>query len=231
MNLNYDAEIGNKTNNGDNYISEYEQSLNLGVFGADMGYSALYDQKKITLNYLSVIQSITSELGLNAAFDESFLEKFKSHADDESEMIELMSEAFKQADNFLKQANRKDVSAWILTGGWIESMYIACHLDGVDKNPIIQKRIGEQKQTINTIIEILTEYNTDNINDNLISELQELNGLFNKVIIEYEYTAPETNKDKKITTLRHSSVVTISNSLMSSIKEKISSVRSLITKS
>jgi len=231
LNLEYDSEIGNETMNGSSYISEYQQSLNLGVYGADMGYSALYDQKNITLNYLAVIQNITNELGLDAAFDKSFLDKFASNADDDQEMIELMSEAFKQADNFLKQSNRKDVSAWILTGGWIESMHIACHLNGKVNNISIQKRIGEQKQTINTIVDILKEYNTENINDSLIAELEDLNSLFKKVKITYDYVAPETDKVEKITVLRHGSDVRISKTLLSEIKSKISSVRTLITKS
>lgn len=231
LNLDYDSEVGNKTMNGSGYISEYQQSLNLGVYGADMGYSALYDQKNITLNYLAAIQNITNELGLDAAFDKSFLDKFRLHADDDQEMIELMSEAFKQADNFLKQSDRKDVSAWILTGGWIESMHIACHLNGKVNNVSIQKRIGEQKQTISTIVDILQEYNTENINDNLIAELEELNSLFKKVEITYDYVAPETDKEEKITVLRHGSDVKISQSLLREIKSKVSSVRALITKS
>jgi len=231
LDLDYDSEVGNKTMNSNGYISEYQQALNLGIYGADMGYSALYDQKKITLNYLAAIQTITNELGLDAAFDKSFLDKFRSHAGDDQEMIELMSEAFKQADNFLKQSNRKDVSAWILTGGWIESMHIACHLNKKVSNVSIQKRIGEQKQTINTIIDILQEYNTKNINDNLIVELEVLNSLFKKVEITYDYVAPETNKEEKITILRHESYVKISESLLSEIKSKVGSIRASITKS
>lgn len=231
LNLDYDAEIGNKVTNGNGYISEYQQALNLGVYGADMGYSVLYKQKNTTLNYLSVIQNLTNELGLDAAFDKTFLDKFESQTDDDQEMIELMSEAFKQADNFLKQSNRKDVSAWILAGGWIESMYIACELSEKINNESIQKRIGEQKQTIHTIIDILSEYNTDNINDDLIGELKALNVLFEKVEITYDYVAPETNKDEKITILRHGSEVKIPKSVLNSIKSQISSIRSLITKS
>ena len=231
LDLEYNSEIGNKTENGNGYISEYQQSLNLGIYGADMGYSALYDQKNITLNYLAAVQNITNELGLDAAFDKSFLDKFKTNADDDQEMIELMSEAFKKADNFLKQSDRKDVSAWILTGGWIESLYIACHLNSQVDNLAIQKRIGEQKQTIKTIVDILKEYNTENINDTLISELEALISIFKNVNITYDYVAPETNKDSKTTVLRHGSDVKISKSTLNEIKSKVNSIRALITKS
>lgn len=231
LNLDYDAEIGNKVTNGNSYISEYQQALNLGVYGADMGYSVLYKQKNTTLNYLSVIQNLTNELGLDAAFDKTFLDKFESQTEDDQEMIELMSEAFKQADNFLKQSNRKDVSAWILAGGWIESMYIACELSEKINNDSIQKRIGEQKQTIHTIIDILSEYNSKNINNDLIGELNSLNVLLEKVEITYDYVAPETNKDEKITILRHGSEVKISKLVLNSIKSQINSIRSLITNS
>ena len=230
LDMSFDASLGNNIDNVDEYVSEHQQSLNLGVYGADLGYSALYDQKDNTVKCLNSVQNLTTQLGLDAAFDEKFLTSFEASTDDEKEMIQLMSTAFKKADNFLKHANRKSTSALILTGGWIESVYIACNLNSKNPSEKVKQRIGEQKQSIGSIIDILTEYNKDELSKELISDLKDLKLTFDKVLISYEYNAPETDKELKTTTLRHDSEVLISPKVLHEIESKIYNIRSKITK-
>tara|TARA_R110002072_G_scaffold227777_1_gene384595 strand:+ start:3908 stop:4804 length:897 start_codon:yes stop_codon:yes gene_type:complete len=230
LDLSFDASLGNDVKNVGEYVTEYQQSLNLGVYGADLGYSALYDQKNITLQYLSVVQNLTNQLGLDAAFSSEFLENFEMNSENEQEMIQLMSEAFKQADNFLKHANRKQTSALILTGGWIESINFACQLNAKNPSDKIKRRIGEQKQTIGSIIDILREYNSENQNDTIIKQLEELKLSFDKVMITYEFVAPDTDQENKLTNLRHKSEVIIEDSVINEIENKIKTIRSSIIK-
>ena len=230
LNLSFDKTLGNDYKNVTNYITEHQQALALGIYSTDLGYSALYDQKNITLNYLSSLQSLTNELGLDVAFSDDFLEEFEKNTDNEKKMIQLMSDAFKTADNFLKSANRKSTSALILTGGWIESMYIACELNAKNPNESIRKRIGEQKQTIGTIIDILTEYNPNNDNDALIHSMKSLAEIFSRVSITHEFVAPETDEENKLSILRNKNEVSIEDDVLSEIIEKIESIRLSIIK-
>ena len=212
------------------YVTDYKQALNLGIYGTDLGYSTLYDQKSVTMRYLSSVEKLTSELGLDAAFDTSFLKRFEKNNGHEDSMILLMSDAFRQADNFLKQANRKSTSALILTGGWIESIYIACQLNEKKSSSDIRRRIGEQKQSLNSIIKILQEYNKGGSNDGLIAELEDLQASFDKIEMTYEYAAPETSKEDKLTTFHHTLDIQIDDVILSEIKTKIEAIRSNITK-
>lgn len=230
LNLPFDESLLNNDKSVGEYVTDYRQALNLGIYGTDLGYSTLYDQKNVTMRYLSSVEKLTSELGLDAAFDTSFLKRFEQNNGNEDSMILLMSHAFRQADNFLKQANRKSTSALILTGGWIESIYLACKLNEKKASPDIQRRIGEQKQSLNSIIEILTEYNKGGSNDGLIEELNGLKESFDKIEMNYEYAAPETDKENKLTTFHHSLEINIDDVIMNEIKTKIESIRSNITK-
>jgi len=169
-------------------------------------------------------------LGLDAAFSSDFLENFESNSENEQEMIHLMSEAFKQADNFLKHANRKQTSALILTGGWVESIYFACQLNAKNPSDKIKRRIGEQKQTIMSIIDILKEYNEENQNDALLAQLEDLKLSFDKVMITYEFIAPDTDQENKTTNIRHKSEVIMEDSILKEIESKISIIRSSIIK-
>ena len=49
LNLPFDESILNDDSNVSAYVSEYQQALNLGVYGTDLGYSSIYDQKNTSL--------------------------------------------------------------------------------------------------------------------------------------------------------------------------------------
>lgn len=230
LNLPFDGSLLNDDKLVGSYVTDHKQALNLGIYGTDLGYSTLYDQKSTTMRYLRCVETLTSELGLDAAFDTSFLKRFEENNGNEDSMILLMSDAFRQADNFLKQANRKSTAALILTGGWIESIYFACKLNAKKASPDIQRRIGEQKQSLNSIIELLTEYNKGGSNDGLIEELKGLKASFDKIEMNYEYAAPETDKDKHLTTFHHTLDINIDDIILGEIQAKIEAIRNNIIK-
>lgn len=224
-NLPFNQELLNPISNSSKYSTEYKQALNLGIYGTDLGYSSLYEQKNITLKYLSVVEKLTSELGLEGAFDKTFMSRFESNSSNQDSMMVIVADAFRKADNFLKNSNRKPTSSLILTGGWIESLYFACELNKQKPNQKIIERIGEQQQTLNTIIEILKEYNKGGSNDELISDLDDLKFYFDKVSIDYEFVEPKTDAKTKTTTLQHNITVKINTDILNQITMKVKSIR------
>jgi hypothetical protein len=224
-NLPFSQELLNPITNSSKYSTEYLQALNLGIYGTDLGYASLYEQKNVSLKYLSVVEKMTSELGLEGAFDKKFMSRFESNSDNQDSMMVIVADAFKKADNFLKNSNRKPTSSLILTGGWIESLYFACELNGKKSNAKIIERIGEQQQTLNTIIEILTEYNKAGSNDDLVADLKGLKVLFDQVVIDYQFVEPKTDEKSKTTTLQHNITVKISADVLKQITAKVKTIR------
>jgi len=230
LDLSFDKSLLNSDGAVNDYVTEYQQALNLGIYGTDLGYAALYNQKNTSLKYLNAVEKLTAQLGLDAAFDSSFISRFEANSNDEDSMIMLMSDAFKKSDNFLKNANRKSTSALILTGGWVESIYIACELDAKKDSDEIKRRIGEQKQSLNSIIDLLGTYNKSGANDDLIAGLEELKTSFDKIQFNYEYSAPETDEENKLTTFHHELEVEFGDDVMEEIVNKLREIRTNIIK-
>lgn len=230
LDLTFDETLLNKNSNVSKYVKEYNQALNLGIYGTDVGYASMYEQKDITMKYLSSVEKLTSELGLDIAFDNAFLKRFEKNNGNKDSMLVIMSDAYRKSDNFLKQSNRKSTSALILTGGWIESIYFATKLNRQKQNPDVEKRIGEQKQSLNSIIDILTEYNDNNQNDLLIAEMKDLKVSFDKIEMNYQYSAPDTDKDKKVTTFTHTLEIKLDAKILGEIESKIEAIRTNIIK-
>jgi hypothetical protein len=230
LKLPYTENLLNPADNVDLYNTESKRALNLGIYGTDLGYITLYNQNATSLKYLKSVEKLTQALKLQNAFDKNFMTRFEKNSNIQDSMVKIVSDAFGKADNFLKNNDRKNTSVLILTGGWIESLYIACELNRNASNQKITERIGEQQETLNTIIEILDLYNKNGVNDELLSSLEDLKLSFDKISIEYEYIAPKTDAGKKLTTLQHKTKVRIDSNVLNMITMKISSLRENITK-
>ncbi|MGM0478063.1 MAG: hypothetical protein ACQERC_02485 [Bacteroidota bacterium] len=224
----FDATLLNDKENAGNYSKENAKAINLGVYGADLGYVTLYDQNAKAISYLSTVESLANDLGISGAFDKSFLERFDANSDNEDSMLVILSDAFRKGDNFLKENERKNTSALILTGGWLESMHLATKLyQDSDENKILQ-RIGQQKQSLETIIELMEKYNKDGRNDDYIAQFSSLNDLFKQIKVSYEYVEPTTDEDKKLTTIKNKMNIDLSEELVAEIIEKVASIRTNI---
>jgi len=225
----FNADLLNSLENLDNYSSEMQKALNLGVYGTDLGYISIYKQNSLSLQYLSTVEKLTSSLGLESAFDKNFMSRFEKHSTNKDSMMVIVSDAFKKADSYLKLNERKPVSALILVGGWIESMYLACEINKEANNSKILSRIGEQKETLNSIIDILSTYNKGGKFDDLIAEMKDLKSYFDNVEMNYEYVQPKTDAKKKLTVLRHKTTVEVETNTLNFIYQKIGSIRDKIT--
>jgi hypothetical protein len=230
LNLDFDESLLSDRSMVTNYASEHKQALNLGVYGTDLGYASLYSQKNTSLNYLKTIETLSDALGLDAAFSAKFIAEFESNSGNEDKMVKLMAQAFTNADDFLKNANRKSVSAKILAGGWIESMHYATTLNSRTQSEDIERRIAQQKQTLESIIELLGQYNDDNTNDELLAQLKDLKLSFDKIVLEYVYDAPSTQADKNRMKLNHSYNIEFEAATAEEITAKIAFIRNGIIK-
>jgi hypothetical protein len=105
LDLEFDQSLLNDDSRVTEYVTEYQQALNLGIYGTDLGYSTLYDQKGVTMNYLGAVEKLTSQLGLDGAFNAELLKRFEKNNGEQDSMVQIMSDAFREADNFLKRSN------------------------------------------------------------------------------------------------------------------------------
>jgi len=225
LSMPYNETLLNSEENAKEYTSTALQAVNLGVYGADLGYVTLYNQNSKSLSYLSIVENIANELGISRAFDKTFIKRFEENNTDQDSMLVILSDAFRKTDNFLKNNDRKNVSALILTGGWIESLYFATNLYKESNDQQLLVRIGEQSQSLETIIELLEKYNGEGQNDQFITSFKELKELFDKIKTSYEYIEPETNEETKITTIKSNTNIEISDDLSSKLIEKVAAVR------
>jgi len=142
---NYSSTILNPTTSVSNYATKNKKALNLGVYGANLGYATIYDQTQDAISFMAVTKRLSSELNISNLFDEKMIKRFEANLGNQDSLLVLVSDAFKASDKYLKNSKQNDLSVLILAGGWVETLYLATELTGTtDNNKIRNRNVAER---------------------------------------------------------------------------------------
>lgn len=114
---NYNKEMLNSAKKSSDYSTKFKKALNLGIYGADLGYVTIYDQTQDALSYLQSVRKLADDLGISGAFDNSLAERFEKNMGIQDSILVLVSDAYRASDNYLKNNEKNDMGVLILAGG------------------------------------------------------------------------------------------------------------------
>jgi hypothetical protein len=155
-------DITNPPANVGKYSTEMSKALNLGVYSADLSYSATYNRTDETNKFLACTNKLADELGIAGVYDQSLLEKVKKFNNNKDSLIGLITNVFNQTNAFLATNNRTQVAVLIASGGFAEGLYLAASLAEVAKdNTKIMAVIAAQKDNHMKLLTILEAYQAD----------------------------------------------------------------------
>ena len=223
----------NSTDNIDNYNTGFIQALNLGVLGADLGYLNMYNKTGTVLSYITSIKTLADNLKVGQFFDFSMLKRLATNSDNLDSLMYISVSSFDQMDVFLRENNRSDVSALIVTGVWLEGLFLATQVvKDASSNKEIIERIGEQKLILNDLLIILNNYKRDKKFFDLIERINKIKSLFKEVSITYEVGEPEAVEINGVLTIiqNETSIVNITDEQIKAITAEVESVRYFIVK-
>ncbi len=224
----FNTDLLNPTDNSVNYTNNFRKALNMGIYGADLGYLAVYNATDKTTSYLKAVRGLANDIGLGTAFNDELANKISESLGDESKMLSLVSEAYKTADDYLKENKKDDVASLVIVGGWIESFHFACAAAVATGNSELIERVADQKSVLKTILAMLKQYRDNEEYDDLAIELEDLNTLFNDITYTYEFVDPVTNESEKVTKISCKHNVSITEAQVKEISEMVKSIRNEI---
>jgi hypothetical protein len=227
----YNKQMLNASDNYTKYDTKYKKALNLGIYGADLGYISLYDQTQDALLYLASIEKLATDIGVADVFNAGLVKRFQQNMGKQDSLLAMVSEAFGKSDAYFKNNKQNDISSLVLVGGWIESVYFAIQASnstqGNQKDII--RRIAEQKISLQNMVKMLQPYSNQSPEySQLIKELSSLSDIFENVEFVYNYIPPTVDAKSKMTTINSTSEVKIENGVLKEISDKIIAMRNQI---
>jgi hypothetical protein len=185
----YNASILNPADNISKYNSNYKKALNLGIYGTDLGYTNIYEQNQDGIKYISAIKNLADGLNIGQFFDIATIGKLATNSKNLDSLLLITTQNFNSINHYLQEQSRANLSALLLTGGWLEAMHITCNVASSDpNNKELLEKIGEQKVILENIMLLLSFYKEADQNmASLLADMDELKKAFDKVNITYTY--------------------------------------------
>lgn len=225
----FNSNLLNPTENNQNYTSNFDKCVNLGVYGADLAYMSIYEQSPLIVSLFSIIKNLSNDLDLTSAFSKELVERVENNVNNKDSLMNIVSGAYRDMDVYMKETQRQKEGALVLAGGWIESMYILSQLTVESKSDALAQRIGESRQPLDNLIKILSPYYHDSQDvEKLINQLVELANIFEGVESQYTYVVPEIDAEQKMTIVKSVTKIIISEEVLLEISEKVGTIRESI---
>ena len=168
------------------------KSLNLGVYSADLCYSATYNRTDETNKFLACTNKLADELGIAGVYDKSLLERIKKYNNNKDSLVGLISKVLSQSNDFLTKNNRNQVSVLIAAGGFAEGLYLAASLGEMAKdNTKIMAVIAGLKDNHMKLLTILEAYRSDENMERVADEILRLKPIWDSYNIESGKKIPQ----------------------------------------
>ncbi len=167
--------ISNPAANVDNYFTEYSKALNLGVYGADLSYAATYEMHQDIRKYLQVCKQLIDELNITTTFNQVFVQRVERNLENKDSLIAIVSESVYDTYLFLTENRRDDLSLLVMTGSWIEGMYLTSQIAiGARDNTEITDIILAQDEPLEKLLELLDDHEDDLFIYGFYQDLEEI---------------------------------------------------------
>lgn len=201
-----------------------KEALNMGVYGADLTYSTVFNKTTETTFYLSCVTKLGRKLGIDQVFNEDVNERIQDNVDNRDSMQVIVNETFWELDAYLKEQGRENISSLIVAGGWIESLYLAAQFVKTNpENTEMKERLAEQKYSLDNLIGLIETYKHKSGVEEVLTQLLELKDVFDQ--IKETKTKPESNEEGSEVMIGNVIKLEMSEELLKEVIETIEEIR------
>lgn len=180
--LKYNEALLNPLKNQSKYNNEFDRTINIGTYGADLAYALLNNQTQYSLNCLKSIKELSDAIGMGSIYSsENYIVRFKNNINKFDSLVDIFNNLTVDTKAYLAENEKKTSSLLVFAGGWIESMHIATKsIENVDNEKIL-RRLSEQHVTLEALIKLFEEETDHNEQlDELITDLKSIATIYNE---------------------------------------------------
>ena len=225
----YNEEYLNPTKNLSTYTTTKSMALNLGIYSADLSFASMFDQSQASIDYLTATKKLAEKIGLMNAIESSTIKRMEGNINNKDSLMEIISETLMNSNSTLKENGQAQVAALILTGSWVEGLYMAIKIsETTENNEELIVRIIDQRLSLNTLNQLLDSYKEDQDVSDVIAELAPISAIFDKVESTSSKTVAVKDENGK-TVLKSSSTSTLADEEYTKLITAVSELRNKIT--
>lgn len=229
--LKYVKDILNPTANMDKYIDTRSKELNFGIYSADLAYVSSFNKYQESVDYLNTVRTLSDDIGISAVFDENLIGRIDNIIDDQDSLLKVTSDSYFSIVRYLESTNRSKSLALIVTGGWVESIYVVTNLiDNYQEGSDVVQLLADQKLVIDNLMSYLDQNKSDDNIQRTINDLKNLQKIYNSLAKKDTEKEKIKPKDPDVIVVGGSSKIVLTKEQFDALKTEIAKIRNKITK-
>lgn len=192
----YDKDILNPLDNISKYSLANSKALNLGVYGSDLSYAAVFNQPQDVILYMTASKKLSEELNIKGDFYNDLMKRMEKNSGNNDTLLQLVSEIYSKSNASLKENDQSHLSALVIVGSFTEAMYIATQVaKNVKDKEAIYERISQFKGSLNNLVALVATVHDDGF-PTILTDLKSIKAIYD------DGTDSKLTKDqiKKLTT-------------------------------
>ena len=209
------------------YDSNFKKALGLGLYSSDLGYLNVYHKTNSIVEYLTVIKRLSDDLDIDQFFDFQTLKRLATNSENLDSLMFLSVNSYNRMSNHLRETRRSDLSALMVTGVWIEGLYLACKVNDFKPSPELRERIGSQKIILRDLMDVIKFFKTKPNFSELVTDFNQIEEAYEGVVITIEEGQTKEIMIDGIPTVIQGdfTVVTITDEQLKEISELVIKIR------
>ena len=194
----YDASFPLNPNKANDDFTTEQQALLLGIYGSDLNYTIVSNKNQETIYYLNSINSLGEKLGLGNILNQEMKNRIEKNVNSKDSMQVIITDLFWKIEQSLNEDGRSRIGALIVTGGWIEGLYVATQIAiKMPENIKIKSIICQQKFSSKDVLELVkNSCSSEYISDVVLRPLKQINASLTKIKTKKEFYSSELNVDE-----------------------------------
>jgi uncharacterized protein YjgD (DUF1641 family) len=228
----FDEDLLNPVDNTRNYNTNKSMALNLGIYTCDLSFASLYDQTQLIINYMNAAKQMADGLGILDAISDEDVEKLEANIHDREVIMDIVSQTYMNSNSYLEENGQPAIAAIVLTGGWIEGLYISTQLVDMkdfDNNKLVG-RIIDQKLSIDILIRLLEGSKGHPAVDEIMGQIRKIKAVFDKIQITTTPVRPEYDQAANVTVLKSEVKADLSPDVFTELARTVTEIRSNLIK-
>ena len=191
--------VSNRPENVDKYFTESAKALNLGVYGADLSYSATYEMSQETMNFFMCTKKLRDGLDIQTPGNETVANRIETNIENKDSIYNILTGSFTKTFEYLNDNGKGAVAVMVLAGGFIEGLYLSTELAGmIDKNADLLQGIADQKETLAKLIPLMETYKENQNVSDVLKSLATIKLAYDELKAENGKIVMTTDTFKKI---------------------------------
>lgn len=206
----FNGELMNSSDNEVKYTTAFKKSVNFGVYGVDLAYSAFYGQNQDLISSYLTTKKMAERMSILETF-ETYTADFEKNQSNSDSLVKMIDNAYTEIDSYLRKNNRSMSASQTLAGAIIEAEYLCVELmkNEVqnDKNRMVFEKIFNQKLYLDNLISLFTELKADKDCAKFLNELKVQRAFFDAIPTAADLTPENMTKLSAAVTRTRNSLI------------------------